>query len=71
LEALGIENGVDKMAAQLERLEQRANHLGIPIAYAGMLYMLRDHIALVRERLRAHSHREPGHAAPDDPRSTM
>jgi hypothetical protein len=68
LEALRVENGADKMAAQLERLEQRANHLKIPIAYAGTLYMLRNHIALVRERLRAYSHREPGHAAPDDPR---
>jgi hypothetical protein len=70
LETIGTDNGADKMAAQLERLEQRANHLRIPIAYVGMLYMLRDHIALVRERLRGYSQREPGHAAPDDPRST-
>ena len=39
--------------ARLDRLEQQANHLRLPTAYAGMQYMLRHHIALVRERLMA------------------
>jgi hypothetical protein len=37
----------------LYRLEQQANHLRLPTAYASMRYMLRHHIALVRERLMA------------------
>lgn len=52
LEVLGTEKGADKTAAQLERLEQQANHLKLPTAYASMLYMLRYHIDLVRKGLR-------------------
>jgi len=51
LEALGAEKGAGKMAAQLDHLEQQANHLKMPVAYASMLYMLRHHIDLVRKRL--------------------
>jgi TRAP-type uncharacterized transport system substrate-binding protein len=36
------------MMARLDRLEQRANHLRLPVGYATMLYTLRDHINLVR-----------------------
>jgi TRAP-type uncharacterized transport system substrate-binding protein len=39
--------------ARLDRLEQQANRLRIPAAYANMQYMLRHHIMLVRERLTA------------------
>jgi hypothetical protein len=39
------------MLAKLDQLDQRANHLRVPPAYASMLYMLRAHIDLVRERL--------------------
>jgi TRAP-type uncharacterized transport system substrate-binding protein len=39
------------MRARLDRLEEQSNHLKIPVAYASMLYMLRDHIDLVREGL--------------------
>jgi hypothetical protein len=35
--------------------EQQANHLKVPASYANMLYMLRNHIALVRERLAGQS----------------
>ena len=38
---------------RLDQLEQQANHLRLPTAYASMQYMLRHHIALVRERLMA------------------
>src|SRR5262245_29735741 len=41
-----------EMIAQLDRLEEQANHLRMPVAYASMLYMLRHHIDLVREGLR-------------------
>ena len=40
------------MIEQLDRLEAQANLLRIPVAYASMLYMLRNHIDLVRERLK-------------------
>jgi hypothetical protein len=39
------------IVAQIDQLEQRANVLKIPAAYASMLYMLRNHIDQVRERL--------------------
>jgi hypothetical protein len=38
---------------RLDRLEQRANRLRIPAGYASLLYELRQHITLVRERLHA------------------
>ena len=37
---------------QLDRLERQANQLKMPVAYASMLYLLRHHIALVRDRLK-------------------
>jgi hypothetical protein len=40
------------MIARLDRLEEQANHLRMPIAYASMLYMLRHPIDLVREGLK-------------------
>jgi hypothetical protein len=43
------------MVARLDSLEQQANHLRVPVAYASMLYMLRNHIGLVREDMRKHS----------------
>jgi len=55
LEALGGKNVAGKIAAQLEQLEQQANRLKVPIAYASMLYMLRHHIDLVRTSLKRHA----------------
>jgi TRAP transporter TAXI family solute receptor len=43
----------NKIVAELDRLEEQANHLRVSTGYASMLYMLRNHIALVRERLAA------------------
>ena len=37
------------------RLEEQANHLRVPVAYASRLYMLRDHIDLVREDMKKHA----------------
>ena len=39
------------IVAQLDRLEEQANHLKVSAGYANMLYMLRNHIDLVRARL--------------------
>jgi TRAP-type uncharacterized transport system substrate-binding protein len=43
------------MRSRLDRLEEQANHLKMPVAYASMLYMLRNHIDLVREGLNKHA----------------
>jgi TRAP transporter TAXI family solute receptor len=50
LEARGGRPAGD-LAAQLQRLEERANHLQVPFAFAHFLYQLRNHIALVRARV--------------------
>ena len=42
---------VSAMVVQLDHLEEQANHLKIPVAYASRLYELRNHIDVVRERL--------------------
>jgi hypothetical protein len=55
LEALGGKNVAGKIALQLEELEQQANRLKVPVAYASMLYMLRLHIDLVRANLTRHA----------------
>jgi TRAP transporter TAXI family solute receptor len=44
-----------EMIARLDRLEEEANHATVPVAYASMLYSLRDHIELVREGLKKHA----------------
>src|SRR5215468_9271996 len=44
-----------EIAARLDRLEEQANHLRIPVAYASMLYELRNHIDLVSEGLKKHA----------------
>jgi TRAP-type uncharacterized transport system substrate-binding protein len=46
---------ISEMIAQLDRLEKEANHTRVPVAYASMLYGLRDHIDLVREALKKHA----------------
>ena len=37
--------------ARLDQLEKQANQLRMPIAYESMMYLLRNHIAVVRNRL--------------------
>jgi hypothetical protein len=49
------------LSERLDRLEERADHLHVPIAYMYMLYTLKHHISLVRQRLRD---RGPGHDPP-------
>ena len=41
-----------EMIARLDRLEEQANRVKLPVGYASMLYSLRDHIDLVREKMR-------------------
>ena len=53
--ARGTGRDTTEMIAQLDRLEEQANHLRIPVAYASMLYELRNHIDLVSEGLKKHA----------------
>jgi TRAP transporter TAXI family solute receptor len=55
LETLSGRKAASKIAIRLEQLEQQANRLKVPIAYASMLYMLRLHIDLVRGGLMRHA----------------
>lgn len=51
LERRGPGASPDELRAELAKLEDRANHMRVPIGFAHMLYTLRTHISLVRSRL--------------------
>jgi hypothetical protein len=51
LKAVGGKDGVSAVIAALERLEEHANGLKVPVAYANQLYDLRQHIGVVRASL--------------------
>src|SRR5262249_50330622 len=53
--ARGTGRDLHDMIARLDRLEDQANRLRMPVAYASMLYVLRNHIDLVREGLKKHA----------------
>jgi hypothetical protein len=53
--ARGSGGDMREVITRLDRLEEQANHLRVPVAYASMLYMLRNHIDLVREGVRKHA----------------
>jgi len=42
-----------QLMVRLDQLEKQANQLRMPIAYESMMYLLRNHIAVVRHRLAA------------------
>jgi TRAP transporter TAXI family solute receptor len=42
-----------QLSARLDQLEKQANQLRMPIAYESMMYLLRNHIGIVRNRLAA------------------
>jgi len=44
-------NDVHDLSARLDKLEERANHFRMPTAFTHMLYTLRLHISLVRDKL--------------------
>jgi TRAP-type uncharacterized transport system substrate-binding protein len=46
---------IREMIARLDRLQGQANHLRMPVAYASMLYGLREHVDLVREGLKKYA----------------
>lgn len=47
----GDGNEVAGLVSRLERLEYKVDHLWVPVSSMGTLYMFKEHIALVRERL--------------------
>ena len=51
LEGAGPVTGMDRLAAALEDLARRANHLWVPLGYTQRLFILKSHIALAREQL--------------------
>jgi len=53
--ARGSGGDMREVITRLDRLEEQANHLRVPVAYASQLYMLRNHIDLVREGARKHA----------------
>jgi hypothetical protein len=40
-----------QLTARLDQLEKQANQLRMPIAYESMMYLLRHHVGIVRNRL--------------------
>ncbi|MGH8855940.1 MAG: TAXI family TRAP transporter solute-binding subunit, partial [Telluria sp.] len=46
------ESARDELLGRLDDIEERVNHISIPLAYAEELYRLRSHINFVRERVR-------------------
>jgi hypothetical protein len=46
-----LKQDAGEIDAKLDQLDQRASRLPLPTAYAGTLYTLRSHIALIRNRL--------------------
>jgi hypothetical protein len=51
IDALGARRAAPELHAKLEQLEQRANHMHVPQAFAHMVYTLRLHIGIVRKRI--------------------
>jgi len=52
-------SATEDLLAQLQRLEERADHLQVPFAFAHFLYHLRNHIALVRARIQQAASQSP------------
>jgi TRAP-type uncharacterized transport system substrate-binding protein len=68
LKTAGGRDDVSGIAAALEHLEEHANGLKVPVAYANQLYDLRQHIGVVRASLNRHADKGAAGAA-SEPRS--
>jgi TRAP transporter TAXI family solute receptor len=53
----------EEWLSQLDRLEERVNQIATPLAFANELYILREHIGLVRNRLKETAPAGPAPAA--------
>jgi TRAP-type uncharacterized transport system substrate-binding protein len=47
------EQGMEDFVDRLNRLQDRADHMQVPTAFASLLYTLRDHVNVVRARFQA------------------
>jgi TRAP transporter TAXI family solute receptor len=63
LKSAGGRDHVGRITAALEHLEEHANGLKVPVAYANQLYDLRQHIGIVRGSLNRRTERPAGSAA--------
>lgn len=52
LELGASDTTVHAFSERLDRLEERADHLYVPTAFTDVLYTFKDHISLVRQRIR-------------------
>ena len=52
LESRPGRESIDNLTARIDRIEEKANRVRVPVSYANMLYTLRMHVTLVRERLK-------------------
>jgi TRAP transporter TAXI family solute receptor len=68
--AAGGKDAIGRIAAALERLEEQANGLKVPVAYANQLYDLRQHIGVVRTSLNRRAEEEAAARRPDGPSAT-
>jgi TRAP-type uncharacterized transport system substrate-binding protein len=59
MEAAGHGYDANIINGNLDQLEQRANRLRLPTAYASMLYTLRMHIGLIRNHISVRPNQEP------------
>jgi TRAP-type uncharacterized transport system substrate-binding protein len=59
MDAQGSGHAANAIVARLDQLDQRANRLRVPTAYASAVYTLRSYIDLVRERLSISADRKP------------
>jgi TRAP transporter TAXI family solute receptor len=51
MESPDVESSAKVLADQLNELEEKADHLWVPVSAMGTLYLFKDHINLVRKRL--------------------
>ena len=59
MDAQGSGHAANAIVAILDQLDQRANRLRVPTAYASAVYTPRSYIDLVRERLSISADRQP------------
>jgi septation ring formation regulator EzrA len=52
ISANGVGADSHDLTVRLNKLEQQANDLKVPIAYVTMVYLLREQVALVRDQLK-------------------
>jgi hypothetical protein len=51
LESHGSDQNFEKLKSRLDRIEEKANRMGVPMMYSNMRYILWMHITLIRDRL--------------------